>query len=828
MTTSVIGALRVVLGLDSANFETGLTAAQKQLRATGRSMQTTGAQIATTGAAMTATITTGFAALGFHLLKGSQDAAAAAAQVNAALASMGSASGKSFDELQKTAEGLRNLTGIDDDDILKSVTANLLTFGNVSGDVFDRAQLSILDISARLGTDLQSATLMVGKALNDPIKGLGALRKTGIQFTEQQEKQIKAMVAAGDAAGAQAVMLAELERQFGGAAKAAADADIWTPLKTALMDLEGAFEPLIRNVAAPMIEGFANMTRSLAALNPEAQKFILIGGAIAAALGPVLIAVGAVVGAIGTMTTALGAGGALAGIGVVLAPVLPILAAVAAAVAAVVIVFMLFKDRIMPVLQDLWATLQTTLGPPLQELFAAVSEFAGALAAAFKQFLDSDIGKTLMKVSETVNRILGGVVIEVLKTLMRVAGEVVSLIATGFRALSALLRGDFSGAWDILKEGAGKAMFGIIDAFGDLATKAIDFMAKLVNGVAVWLGQKLYDLVVKPVKQKLEQVGGFFFDLYDAVVGHSYVPDLVEETGQWFAKLQSLMVDPTERATGTVKDRFQRLRDDVRGIMDGLMTDQEKAFLRFQREEAQLRAAAGNSEFDAAQIAEFRRRNQARYDSERAGFDAENLTLPAARTITPLGDDPAIQTLNRMMDDLKRRIHETREDFADAFAQGIDAALRGDWQGVLQAIFGDVLQNSFRDLGRMVFNAGGGGSPGGFNIGNIGSIVSSLFSNLPKFATGGSILPGGSGGTDSQLVAFWKSPHERVDVGAPGFSQSGGGAMTFDLRGAVMTSDLLGQMETMASSTGGAAIRGAREVVPRDKAKADRYTLGRR
>lgn len=824
MTTSVIGALRVVLGLDSANFESGLTGAQRKLKQTGKDLQNFGAGFAKVGAGLTVGLTAPLIAFGFQASKAATEAADALGQVSAALTSMGNASGKTKEELAGLADGLMRQSLYDDDDILRSVTANLLTFGRIAGDNFDRAQLAAVNLATRMKMDLQPATLLIGKALNDPVKGLTAMGRAGIQFTTAQKEMIKSMVEGGNVAGAQAIILGELEKQFGGAAAAAQATDPYDRMRDSLNSLSESMGAIVNRFLAPLLDGVASLADRFNTLSPTMQNFIVIGAGIAAALGPVLIAVGAVVGAIGTMTAALGAGGALAGIGVVLAPILPILAGIAAAVAAVVIVFMLFKDRIMPVLQDLWATLQTTLGPPLQELFAAVSEFAGELAAAFQRFLDSDIGKTLMKVSETMNRILGGVVIEVLKTLMRVAGEVVGLIATGFRALSALLRGDFSGAWDVLKEGAGKAMSGIIDAFGDLATKAIDFMAKLVNGVAVWMGQKLYDLVVRPVKDKLEQVGGFFFDLYDAVVGHSYVPDLVEETGQWFAKLQSLMVDPTQRATQATTDRFRQMRDDLRGVLQDLMTDAERAALKLNSDLSILNANRQAGVLSQSEYDEQARRARARY----AAATPEVMDPVKALDITPLSNDPAIEALNRMMDGLKQRIHETREDFADAFAEGMDAAMRGDWQGVLRAIFGDILQTSFKDLGRMVFNAGGGGSPGGFDISNIGNIVSSLFSKLPKFATGGSILPGGSGGTDSQLVAFWKSPHERVDVGAPGFSQSGGGAMTFDLRGAVMTSDLLGQMETMASSTGGAAIRGAREVVPRDKAKADRYTLGRR
>ena len=48
---------------------------------------------------------------------------------------------------------------------------------------------------------------MVGKALNDPLKGLTALSRIGVQFTAQQQEQIKAMVEVGDVAGAQKIIL---------------------------------------------------------------------------------------------------------------------------------------------------------------------------------------------------------------------------------------------------------------------------------------------------------------------------------------------------------------------------------------------------------------------------------------------------------------------------------------------------------------------------------------------------------------------------------------------------------------------------------------------
>ncbi|MES2155937.1 MAG: hypothetical protein V4510_12455, partial [bacterium] len=58
--------------------------------------------------------------------------------------------------------------------------------------------------------------IKVGKALNDPTKGLTALSRVGILFTDQQKKQIKALQKSGDLLGAQKIILKELGTEFGG------------------------------------------------------------------------------------------------------------------------------------------------------------------------------------------------------------------------------------------------------------------------------------------------------------------------------------------------------------------------------------------------------------------------------------------------------------------------------------------------------------------------------------------------------------------------------------------------------------------------------------
>jgi hypothetical protein len=65
---------------------------------------------------------------------------------------------------------------------------------------------------------------MIGKALNSPKEGVSALTRVGIQFSEQQKKEIEGFIKLNDLAGAQAIILKELNLQFGGQAKALNDA----------------------------------------------------------------------------------------------------------------------------------------------------------------------------------------------------------------------------------------------------------------------------------------------------------------------------------------------------------------------------------------------------------------------------------------------------------------------------------------------------------------------------------------------------------------------------------------------------------------------------
>lgn len=829
MAAAVIGAMRVVLGLDSATFTSGLTAAQKELRDAGAKMQRVGANLATAGAGMSAAITAPFIALGFHLLQGSQDAAAAAAQVNAALASMGDASGKTSDQLAKAAEDLRNLTGVDDDEILTKVTANLLTFGKVSGDVFDRAQLSVLNLSARMGSDLQGATMMVGKALNDPVQGLAALRRVGIQFTDGQQKMIKSMAEVGNVAGAQAIMLGELERQFGGAAEAAGKADIWMPMKTALMDLEGAFEPIVRDVVAPLIAKVAEIAKAFAGLSPQFITFAAVGAAVAAAIGPILIGLGAMAASVGAITAAFAGGGFLAAL-------LPFLGPVALGVGAVVVAFIAFRDQIIPALQAFAKTAQETIGPYLPGLIATAKEAFAALGLAISAVVGV-VAPVLGVLAKAFLAAFGPILLTMLRVMVAQVTGVLQVITNVLRFLAALLTGDWAGAW----KAAGSVVMSVIKAIGGIVEAVFPgitgFVGRMVTGVTGWLQGKLFD-VLRGVIDKVKGVSDAFFRLYDAVVGNSYVPDMVTEVGQWMSRLDAGMVVPAKKATEAAATAFEAMRDRVASVFDSLLTDRERLTRGFASDMKTLndaleagpaRGGITRAQYDDA--VERRRRQKA---IESAGLDAEGLTLPNVPQLRSLDSDGSITRLNETFDKMRDRIRAARDDFADAFSYGVEAAMNGDWTSVLQTvvsqIFGGTLQDAFRKLGGSLFDNLGGGKGGGINLGSIGKSIGSLFGKIPGFDTGGSFKVGGSGGADSKLFNLRLTPGEMVDVRRPGQfpSEGGRGPINFDMRGAVMTADLMAQAEHMASQSGGNALRTARVAVPADQAKADRYKLGGR
>lgn len=94
-------------------------------------------------------------------------------------------------------------------------------------------------------------------------------------------------------------------------------------------------------------------------------------------------------------------------------------------------------------------------------------------------------------------------------------------------------------------------------------------LQRLYSAVKTWVLDRLGAVWAK-VQEKISAVKGWFFELYDAVVGHSYVPDMVDEIGENMARLQKLMVDPARSTTQSTGDQFRAMAQRIGGILDEL------------------------------------------------------------------------------------------------------------------------------------------------------------------------------------------------------------------------------------------------------------------
>lgn len=140
-------------------------------------------------------------------------------KLEAVLRSTGGVAGLTSKQLQNLAAQLQKVTSFGDETIITAQSL-LLTFTQIGRDVFPQAIEAILNVSTAMSTDLQSSVLQLGKALNDPILGIAALTRVGIQLSVTQKEQIKLFVLQGNTAGAQKIIIGELETQFGGLARA--------------------------------------------------------------------------------------------------------------------------------------------------------------------------------------------------------------------------------------------------------------------------------------------------------------------------------------------------------------------------------------------------------------------------------------------------------------------------------------------------------------------------------------------------------------------------------------------------------------------------------
>lgn len=198
----------------------------------------------------------------------------ALAQTNAVLKSTGGVAGVTADHILSMADSIEKLTGVDDVAIQQGQNL-LLTFTGIrnevgkGNDIFDQATSIMTDMSVALGQDMKSSAIQLGKALNDPIKGVTALQRVGVSFTQAQRDQIKTLVESGKTMEAQKLILAELTKEFGGSAKAAGET-----LSGRLNILKARLEEVAEKVAGKLLPVFETLVSWVESHWPQIQATI--------------------------------------------------------------------------------------------------------------------------------------------------------------------------------------------------------------------------------------------------------------------------------------------------------------------------------------------------------------------------------------------------------------------------------------------------------------------------------------------------------------------------------------------------------------------------
>ena len=203
---------------------TGIKQAQGALGGFGKAVAGIGAAIAS---AFAIRAVANFAMETIRMAEEAQQANAVLKQVAKTTGQFGSELDSVTNRLIKFADAQELRLGVDAE-LIKQVQAQLLSFkalGQSAGQVggsFDRATKAAFDMAMVLKSDASSQAIALGKALEDPIRGITALRRGGTTFTEQQQEQIRVLVESNRLLDAQALILNEVESQYGGAAEAGA------------------------------------------------------------------------------------------------------------------------------------------------------------------------------------------------------------------------------------------------------------------------------------------------------------------------------------------------------------------------------------------------------------------------------------------------------------------------------------------------------------------------------------------------------------------------------------------------------------------------------
>lgn len=214
------------------------------------------------------------------------------AQTNAVIASTGGAAGYTSDEIAKMAAQIQNTTNVSDEAAQTGMNM-LLTFTNIGHDVFPQATQAMIDMATAMNggltpnaETLSNTAIQLGKALQDPILGVSALRRVGVDFNQTQQDMIKHLVDTGKGMEAQKYILHELNNEFGGSAAAQAQT-----FEGQMIHISNSFNDFKEQIGNALIPAVSFLADSFSSAGEAGNGFIFVIRSISTAIvGLILIA----------------------------------------------------------------------------------------------------------------------------------------------------------------------------------------------------------------------------------------------------------------------------------------------------------------------------------------------------------------------------------------------------------------------------------------------------------------------------------------------------------------------------------------------------------
>ena len=412
------------------------------------------------------------------------------AQTEAVVKSTGEAAGLTADQMADMADALSAASGMSlfSDDAILGAQNVLATFTQIKGVNFGGATQAIIDMSQALGTDLQSSAMQVGKALNDPLAGITALGRAGVQFTDEQKAMIKSMVDAGDVAGAQSIILGELTTQFGGSALAAVDT--FAGRQVVLQEKLANVQQTLGNSLLPIIERFAGFASTTLIPVVEAMVIAFTGFADDTDWDGIIASLNGTSAALENFFTGTDWQGGLDGIGVGFASVASYVDPVTLALQNLAMVG-------VPILTSIYSQIMATLGSPaIQANLSGVVQIFTLLGQILLQVVAIAIDGfrlNLQSLYSTFN-VVWPYISSGLQWWIALMQPLQDAVVGALIAISQLLRGDTAGAFDTLKSAVSTFATTVNNAvLGMVATvvTAISGMVKSLMAAAISLGSQI-------------------------------------------------------------------------------------------------------------------------------------------------------------------------------------------------------------------------------------------------------------------------------------------------------------------------------------------------